>query len=349
MYFKINFILALTNLVLSFDLIDNYLSKKPSAFKPNLSQIPNRASRLGEPVLLECGAAEHQLLKKLESTDPSMPILVNWFKHYSSNRRSDKPIYAKYLANNIDYAPHVSKDFENRIQVVDKINLNITSLRAVDEALYECRLILFDKAYEDGLTGSMFYLQVQIAPEFEYPNEDIVYFKTNVPIRLYCYAKGKPIPSITWYKNGKYLEKNTSVLQDTLGDNEASDIFEYKCRAENDVGYIEHTTKVIRSGSLFFTEPLKNLTITEGTILNWPCLAQSNTEITYKWFKDSISVESHLFKWSDRGALFQDGMLYLLQTYRTDSGFYECHAFTSNKRIITSAFLNVLCNFCFLI
>jgi hypothetical protein len=278
-----------------------------------------------------------------------MPVLVNWYKHYSLTRRNDKPIYAKYLANQIDYAPHIAREYENRIQIIDKLNLNISNLKAVDEALYECRLILFDKAYDVdavGNTGYMAYLQVHVAPEFEYPNEELVYFKPNMPTRLYCYAKGKPTPRITWYKNGEKLDANTSVLQEIFSTDSGSDladIYEYKCRAENSAGQIEHTVKVIRSGSLFFTEPLKNLTITEGTILNWPCLAQSNTEITYKWFKDSIAVQSHLFKWSERGALFQDGMLYLLETYRNDSGWYECHAYTANKRIETTAYLNVLC------
>jgi hypothetical protein len=190
-----------------------------------------------------------------------------------------------------------------------------------------------------------------VAPEFEYPNEEIVYFKPNVPIRLYCYAKGKPTPAITWYRNSVQIEANTSVLQETFPSSSSSyedtdtpdDMFEYKCRAENLVGAVEHTVRVIRSGSLFFTESLKNLTVTEGTILNWPCLAQSNTEITYKWFKDSVAVQSHLHRWAERGALFQDGMLYLLETYRNDSGWYECHAYTANKRIETTAYLNVLC------
>lgn len=34
-------------------------------------------------------------------------------------------------------------------------------------------------------------------------------------------------------------------------------------------------------------------------------------------------------------------MLYLLETYRNDSGFYECHAFTNNKRIESKAYLNI--------
>lgn len=118
-------------------------------------------------------------------------------------------------------------------------------------------------------------------------------------------------------------------------------MFEYRCEAENLIGKIEHTVKVIRSGSLFFTQPLQNLTITEGTILNWPCLAQSNSDVTYKWFRDSVTVSLGLHRWQDRGALFQDGMLYLLETYRNDSGFYECHAFTNNKRIESKAYLNI--------
>jgi hypothetical protein len=111
-------------------------------------------------VLLECGEAEHEMLKQLESGTSSMPVLVNWYKHYSLTRRNDKPIYAKYLANQIDYEPHVSRDYESRLQVVDKLNLNISNLRATDEALYECRLILFDKAYAESQTGYMAYLQV---------------------------------------------------------------------------------------------------------------------------------------------------------------------------------------------
>lgn len=175
------------------------------------ASIPNLVSRLGESVLLPCGQNEHALLKQLEASDPNMPVLVNWYKHYSLKRRSDKPIYAKYLANNIDYAPHISKDYESRLQVSDKINLNVSDLRATDEALYECRLVLFDKAFTDGQTGSMFYLQVYVAPEFEYPNEEVVYFNPSVPVRLYCYAKGKPSPAITWFKNGEKLSANTSV------------------------------------------------------------------------------------------------------------------------------------------
>ncbi len=312
---------------------------------PPAATIPNLVARLGDSVLLPCGPPEHSLLRQLQLTEPGTPVLVNWYKHFSPTRRSDKPIYAKYLANNIDYAPHISPDYESRLHVLDSINLNVTSLRATDEALYECRLVLFDKAYADAQAGSMFYLQVYVAPEFEYPNEEVVYFEAGVPVRLYCYARGKPTPTISWFRNGQRLAANTSVLQEDVaaGGDELTDMYEYRCEAENVIGKVEYTVRAIRSGSLFFTQALRNLTVAEGTILNWPCQGQSNAEVGYEWFRESVSAQLGLERWNERGALFRDGMLYLLETYRNDSGWFECHAFTDNKRIETKAFLNILC------
>ena len=60
----------------------------------------------------------------------------------------------------MDYEPHIERDYENRLQIYEKINLNISDLRASDEGLYDCRLILFDKAYADNKNGSMVYLQI---------------------------------------------------------------------------------------------------------------------------------------------------------------------------------------------
>ena len=118
---------------------------------------------------------------------------------------------------------------------------------------------------------------------------------------------------------------------------------EYKCVAENLIDKIEYNFKVIKSGSLIFSEQLQNQTIVEGMLLNWPCMAQSNIEISYKWYKDSIAVQTYLKKWPDRGAVFQDGMLYLSETLRDDTGFYECHAYTQSRRVQTKAYLNVIC------
>ena len=89
-----------------------------------------------------------------------MPVLVNWFRHYSLTRKSDRPIYAKYLAHLIDYEPHIEREFENRLQMVDQVNLNISSLKTTDEGVYECKLIFFDKAYADNQNGSLAYLQI---------------------------------------------------------------------------------------------------------------------------------------------------------------------------------------------
>ena len=54
-----------------------------------------------------------------------------------------------------------------------------------------------------------FYFKV--APEFENLSDEIYYLKPHMPIRLYCYSRGKPTPTITWYKNGKKLNLNSSL------------------------------------------------------------------------------------------------------------------------------------------
>ena len=79
-------------------------------------------------------------------------------------------------------------------------------------------------------------------------------------------------------------------------ENHEIDLIEYKCVAENIIDKIEYKFKVIKSGSLIFSQQLKNQTIVEGMLLNWPCVAQSNVDISYKWYKDSIAVQTYLKK-----------------------------------------------------
>lgn len=63
-------------------------------------------------------------------------------------------------AHYIDYEPHIEREYENRIEIIDKINLNITNLSDFDEGLYECRLVFLDKAYAENKNGSLVYLQI---------------------------------------------------------------------------------------------------------------------------------------------------------------------------------------------
>ena len=132
-------------------------------------------------------------------------------------------------------------------------------------------------------------------------------------------------------------------LYESLQENYDHDLIEYKCVAENIIDKIEYKFKVIKSGSLIFSQELQNQTVVEGMLLNWPCVAQSNVDVSYKWYKDSIAVQAYLKKWPDRGAVFQDGMLYLSETLREDTGFYECHAYTNSRRVQSRAYLNVVC------
>ena len=117
-------------------------------------------SRLGDSAVLPCGVNIKKLLPHDKDGLLTVPVLVNWFRHYSLARKSERPIYAKYLAHLIDYEPHIEREFENRLQIVDQVNLNISNLKTTDEGIYECKLIFFDKAYTDNQNGSLAYLQI---------------------------------------------------------------------------------------------------------------------------------------------------------------------------------------------
>jgi hypothetical protein len=117
-------------------------------------------SRVGDSAVLPCGISLNQYLINDIDGLLSIPVLVNWYRHLSLTRKSDRPIFAKYLAHLIDYEPHVERDYENRIQMVNHTSLNMTGLKSSDEGFYECRLIFFDKAYSDNKNGSIVYLQI---------------------------------------------------------------------------------------------------------------------------------------------------------------------------------------------
>jgi hypothetical protein len=127
-------------------------------------QTPNTfvtiGSRMSESAVLPCGISLNQYLINEVDGLLSIPVLVNWYRHFSLTRKSDRPIFAKYLAHLIDYDPHVEREYENRVEMVNHTSLNITALKASDEGFYECRLIFFDKAYSDNQNGSMVYLQI---------------------------------------------------------------------------------------------------------------------------------------------------------------------------------------------
>jgi predicted cupin superfamily sugar epimerase len=57
----------------------------------------------------------------------------------------------------------------------------------------------------------LFYLFIfKAQPEFEKLSDEIYYYRAGTPLRLYCYATGKPSPSIIWYRNGLKLDINGS-------------------------------------------------------------------------------------------------------------------------------------------
>lgn len=146
---------AVINTVTANAINSNVNSDQQIAYKINTI-----GGRIGGDVVIPCGVDVKELLENTQNGITLVPVLVNWFRHYSLTRKSERPIYAKYLAHLIDYEPHIEREYENRLQIVDHVNLNISNLKTTDEGIYECKLIFFDKAYSDNKNGSMNFLQI---------------------------------------------------------------------------------------------------------------------------------------------------------------------------------------------
>ncbi|PFX28996.1 Tyrosine-protein kinase-like otk [Stylophora pistillata] len=74
----------------------------------------------------------------------------------------------------------------------------------------------------------------------------IVYVVKGMKLVLECYAVGYPLPQVTWMRDNKLLKNKTSTYANferqtaTMEDNGS-----YTCRAENSLGYDNHTVQVI--------------------------------------------------------------------------------------------------------
>lgn len=74
----------------------------------------------------------------------------------------------------------------------------------------------------------------------------IVYVVKGMKLVLECYAGGYPLPQVTWMRDNKLLKNKTSTYANferqtaSMEDNGS-----YTCRAENSLGYDNHTVQVI--------------------------------------------------------------------------------------------------------
>lgn len=142
-----------------------------------------------------------------------------------------------------------------------------------------------------------------------------------------CRATGYPRPSVIWVKNGQLIqeEKDRFKLLPT-GDLEIqslqiNDAGYYTCRAENNVGSVTHTAKLVVKAPPSFTRTPSNQNILDGETASFKCKATGYPAPAIAWLKDGNRLPS-----DGKHVVLPSGTLRILYARKENAGTYECQA-----------------------
>ncbi|XP_069772736.1 hemicentin-1-like [Narcine bancroftii] len=143
---------------------------------------------------------------------------------------------------------------------------------------------------------------------------------------LNCDARGDPVPSINWNKNGSPLAVSNRIWQMDNGSlaiyrtvNE--DAGDYKCVAKNEVGIVERkVTLMLQSAPVFTLKPLDTLAgVGDRVLLH--CQATGEPRPVVEWTHNGQPIRENT-----RLVLLPNSTLQIVSTEKEDAGEYECIA-----------------------
>ncbi|XP_032434339.1 hemicentin-1 [Xiphophorus hellerii] len=202
--------------------------------------------------------------------------------------------------------------------------LRIAPVQQSDSGVYTC--VARSQA---GLAELSYDVQVQVPPGVDRvePVEPVTVVQGSL-VTLTCEARGFPLPTLTWMKDGQPLSLHRNLLLDgqetrlQLPDVAHSDEGLYSCVASNQAG---SSTK---SFNLTVLEPPKisrssspeELTIPVNSPLELECSASGVPPPTISWLKDGRPLEG-------AGIVQQDGHAVRISKVQVeDAGLYACLA-----------------------
>ncbi|KAG8182020.1 hypothetical protein JTE90_013951 [Oedothorax gibbosus] len=203
--------------------------------------------------------------------------------------------------------------------------LEITNVDAEDSGHYKCRA-----TSPLGFQEKQFDLNVLIPPKiYDRPQEHTA--QLNQPTKIHCITGGNPKPTITWMKNGQFvdpfLEPNIQFVDDKsillIRWVRTEDSGKYTCIASNTAGQDEHNFNVhVHVPATIIRLNLENDVVgnlNQSTTLNCPA---SGVPLPFiAWFKDNIAIDRSDSKYQ----ILEDGkVLKIISTDESDSGKFKC-------------------------
>ncbi|KAK2540204.1 Hmcn1 [Columba guinea] len=214
------------------------------------------------------------------------------------------------------------------VELLDKDQvLHIKSTRRVDKGRYQC-----SATNAAGKQVKEVKLIIHVPPTIKGGNTTTeVSVLLNNLINLECETKGIPVPTITWYKEGRPIISSPQALYVDRGQflqiprAQVSDSAKYTCRVTNAAGAAEkiydvdvHVPPVIEGDA----DRAQNRQVVAGNSLTLECKAVGNPPPLLTWLKDGVPVEV-----SDKLRVSSGGKkLEILNAAEADQGQYLCVA-----------------------
>uniref|UniRef100_A0A8C4QQ90 Contactin 3a, tandem duplicate 2 n=1 Tax=Eptatretus burgeri TaxID=7764 RepID=A0A8C4QQ90_EPTBU len=187
--------------------------------------------------------------------------------------------------------------------------------------------------HKDGRSGSF-------PPRMALVPQEMTFALVNRSIRLECFAKGNPVPQVSWRRVQGEIPATAQIL--AFGAViffpvvQKSDEGVYKCEAQNPLGNAVAQSHLIVHEALTWTKELSRMELDIGDELHWDCKASGNPTPSYSWLKNGESLIS-----TDKLHLGPQGELHIFFVELSDSGMYQCLTRNANGSLSSSAELRV--------
>ncbi|KAM8746417.1 hemicentin-1 isoform 1-T1 [Acanthopagrus schlegelii] len=205
--------------------------------------------------------------------------------------------------------------------------LKIKSARLGDKARYQCSVM-----NTAGKQSKDFNLSVYVPPSIKGGNITTeVTALLDTMLTLECEARGVPLPTITWYRNGEAILSNRQAQYMERGHYlkipraQASDAGQYTCKVTSVAGSAEKTYELdvylpptVAGGDDGPTE--RKVVLSKPLILE--CEAGGHPPPSLTWLKDGVPVRDG----ESVRVLEQGGKIEILSATVSDSGRYVCVA-----------------------
>ncbi|XP_051232997.1 hemicentin-1 isoform X2 [Dicentrarchus labrax] len=205
--------------------------------------------------------------------------------------------------------------------------LRIKSVRLGDKARYQCSVV-----NTAGKQSKDFILSVYVPPSIKGGNITTeVTSLLDTVVSLECEARGVPLPTITWYRNGEAILSNRQAQYVERGHYlkipraQASDAGQYTCKVTSVAGSAEKSYELdvylpptIAGGDDGPTE--RKVVLSKPLILE--CEAGGHPPPSLTWLKDGVPVRDG----ESVRVLEQGSKIEILSATVSDSGRYVCVA-----------------------